>query len=149
MITRDNIIQSLIPYWTDKHYLLICDCGFAKVDRLQALYPKQVINMGIMEQGTVSIAAGMAKTGLIPIIYSIATFITQRALEQIRLDIVDNELNVKIIGNGCDDYFKDMGNCHWCKMTDVSLMNIINMPVYHSIRFNEWIESKKGGYIRV
>jgi transketolase len=103
----------------------------------------------IMEQGTVSIAAGMAKTGLIPIIYSIATFITQRALEQIRLDIVDNELNVKIIGNGCDDYFKDMGSCHWCGIMDIELLEIIGMPVYRQDKFKEWIENKKGGYIRV
>jgi len=148
MITRDNIIESLVPYFADKrYYLLILDCGFAKIDKLKELYPDRIINMGIMEQATVSIAAGMAKTGLIPIIYSIATFITQRALEQIRLDIVDNGLNVKIIGNGCDDYFKSMGSCHWCKDTDIRLMNVIGMPYYE--RFESWIESDKAGYIRV
>ena len=149
-VNRDNILDSLIPYFEDKRYiLLIGDMGFGKSDKITAMYPDRVINCGIMEQATVGIASGMAQAGLIPIIYSISAFIVLRALEQIRNDIVLRDRNVKIIGNGCGDYFKDLGSCHWIKDDDISLMQIINMPVYEGSRFEEWINSKKGGYIRV
>ena len=39
--------------------------------------------MGIMEQATVGIAAGMAMTGLVPVVYSIANFLAYRAVEQV------------------------------------------------------------------
>ena len=149
-VNRDNILDNLIPYFEDKRYLLlITDMGFSKSDKITAMYPDRVINCGIMEQATVGIASGMAQAGLIPIIYSISAFIVLRALEQIRNDIVLRDRNVKIIGNGCGDYFKGLGSCHWIKDDDISLMQIINMPVYEGSRFEEWINSKKGGYIRV
>jgi len=53
-----------------------------------------------MEQGTVGIAAGMAMTGLIPIVYSIVNFLAFRSLEQIRNDVVMQNLNVKFIATG-------------------------------------------------
>jgi len=122
--------------------------GFGKVDDIKAKYPDRVFNFGIMEQGAVGIASGMAESGLIPIVYSIATFLVYRALEQIKNDIVFRNQNVKLIGNGSGDYFKSMGSCHWCKDDDTKLMDIIGMPVYDGEHFNEWINSSEAGYIR-
>jgi len=150
MTTRDTIIDELIPHFADpKFYLLICDMGFGKVNGLKKKYPNRVINCGIAEQATVGIASGMAESGLKPIIYSIATFLVFRALEQIKNDIVDRKMNVKLIGNGSGDFFKDMGNCHWCKEDDIGLMNLIRMPIYNGKEFNEWINSRYAGYMRV
>jgi transketolase len=149
MITRDNIIDELVFYFQDKRYwLLVCDCGFAKIDKLQALYPERIINCGIMEQATIGIASGMAQAGMIPIVYSIASFIVYRALEQIRNDIVLMNRNVKIIGNGSGDFFKDLGECHWMKDNDFKLLDIIGMPIYEGKEFDKWITSRQGGYIR-
>ena len=150
MIDRNNIIENLIERFADKrYYLLICDCGFAKIDALMDKYPNRVINCGIMEQATVGIASGMAQAGLRPIIYSIASFIVYRALEQIRNDVVLMDRNVKIIGNGSGDFFKALGDCHCVREDDIKLMGVIGMPVYNGDSFDEWINSKKGGYIRV
>jgi len=150
MTTRDSILKDLIPYFNDlRYYLLVLDMGFGKVDDLKAKYPDRVFNLGIMEQGAVGIASGMAEAGLIPIVYSIATFLVFRALEQIKNDIVYRGMNVKLIGNGSGDYFKDMGDCHWCRDNDKKLMNIIGMPVYENNQFEEWINSSEAGYIRV
>ena len=150
-VSRDTILEELIPYFAkdDKYVLLICDMGFGKVDKLKEQFPDRVINCGVMEQATVGIASGMTIAGSKPIIYSIAVFIVFRALEQIRNDIVLSNRNVKIIGNGSGDYFKDLGSCHWCKNDDISLMETINMPVYSGYQFKEWIESDIYGYIRV
>jgi transketolase len=150
MIDRNNIIESMVDVFRDKkYYLLICDCGFAKVDKMTALYPERVINCGIMEQATVGIAAGMAQAGLRPVIYSIASFIVFRALEQIRDDIVLMNRNVKIIGNGAGTFFEKLGACHCTYDDDTTILKTIGLPVYGPGQFNEWIKSTKGGYIRV
>jgi transketolase len=149
-VSRNTIIDHLVPIFRDKkYYLLICDCGFAKVDKLQQIYPDRVINCGIMEQATVGIAAGMAAVGLRPIIYSIASFVVFRAFEQIRNDIVILERNVKIIGNGSGEFFRGLGECHCTHDQDKKVLETINMPVYEPDQFEEWINSRKGGYIRV
>jgi len=150
MADRNTICDKLIDRFMDeRYYLLICDCGFAKTDKLQAMYPDRVINCGIMEQATVGIAAGMAQAGLKPIIYSIASFIVFRALEQIRNDIVFMERDVKIIGNGAGDFFEQLGECHCTYDDDITVLDAIEMPVYDGDEFEEWISSKEGGYIRV
>jgi transketolase len=150
MITRETVIDNLVPYFNDpRYYLLVCDMGFGKINLLKSLYPSRIINCGIMEQATVGIASGMAESGLIPIVYSIATFLVYRALEQIKNDIVFRGMNVKLIGNGSGDFFKTMGDCHWCRDNDRKLMDIIGMPVYEGNQFDEWINSSEAGYIRV
>lgn len=149
LITRNNILDELMPYFKKdpRYYLLINDSGFGKTDEIQKSFPSRVFNFGIMEQATVGIASGMAQIGLIPIIYSIAAFLVYRSLEQIRLDIVLRNQNVKLIGNGSGDYFKFLDECHWCRDHDIKLMNIIGMPVYDGSQFKEWIDSPKGGYL--
>jgi len=102
-----------------------------------------------MEQATVGIASGMAQAGLKPIIYSIASFVVFRAFEQIRIDIVQQNRNVKIIGNGTGDFFKGLGECHCTYNEDVTVLRAIGMPVYEADQFDSWLESKEGGYIRV
>jgi transketolase len=150
MATRDSILKDLIPYFNDpRYYLLVLDMGFGKLDDLKDKYPNRVYNLGIAEQGSVGIASGMAEVGLIPIVYSIATFLVYRALEQIKNDIVFRGMNVKLIGNGSGDFFKTMGDCHWCRDNDRKLMDIIGMPVYEGNQFDEWINSSEAGYIRV
>lgn len=149
MIDRNNVLMELAPYFRKdpRYQLLVCDSGFGKMDDIKQMFPPRVFNCGIMEQATVGIASGMAQSGLIPIIYSIAAFLVYRSLEQIRIDIVMRNQNVKLIGNGSGDYFKFLDDCHWCKDDDVKLMSIIGMPVYRPEEFTKWIESKKGGYL--
>jgi len=150
MVDRNTIIDNLVATFADeRYYLLVCDCGFAKADKLTAMYPNRVINCGIMEQATVGIAAGMAQAGLKPIIYSIASFIVYRALEQLRNDVVLMDRNVKVIGNGSGDFFKGLGACHSVGNDDIRLLNIIGMQVYEGDEFDEWLSSPEGGYIRV
>ena len=131
--------------------------GFGVIDKIRKEFPKRIINCGIMEQGTVGIAAGMSMSGLIPIVYSIVNFLAFRALEQVRNDVVLQKLNVKFISTGVNDYFKFLGPSHSCGQDDVKLMNLIKMKVYNPYTdkkpFNklidEWITSKEAGYIRV
>ncbi len=156
---RKDIGDSLLPYFKkDKRlHLLVCDMGFGVVDRINKQFPGRVINCGIMEQGTVGIAAGMSMSGLVPIVYSIVNFLVYRALEQMRNDVVLQKLNVKFISTGADDYFKFLGPSHCCAQDDIKLMKLIKMKVYdpytdkkgfHKL-VKEWIADDKAGYLRI
>lgn len=61
-------------------------------------FPSQYLSIGIAEQNAASIAAGLALCGKRPILASYAAFITTRALDQIRMSICYNGLNVFIAG---------------------------------------------------
>lgn len=156
---RKDIINEILPYFRkdERYYLLVCDMGFGAIDKLKNEFPGRVINCGIMEQGTVGVAAGMSMEGLIPVVYSIVNFLVFRSFEQIRNDVLLQKLNVKFIATGVNDYFKFLGKSHCCGNEDTDLMKIINMKVYDpyssSALFSdivkEWILSEEAGYIRV
>lgn len=156
---RGEIIDALVPYFrVDKrYYLLVCDMGFGVSDKVRKEFPRRVINCGIMEQGTVGIAAGMSMSGLIPIVYSIVNFLVFRALEQIRNDVILQGFNVKFISTGCNDYFKALGASHCCAKDDIALMKLIKMKVYDPYVGNKpfgdiarrWLKDPAAGYIRV
>lgn len=157
---RKLILDSVIPYARDneKIILLVCDMGFGAIDRFKVELPDRLFNVGMMEQGTVGIAAGMAMTGLIPIVYSIANFLAFRALEQIRNDVVLQDLKVKFIATGVNNYFHFLGPSHCCGNDDKKMMKLINMDVYDPYESDsrgfeelvrEWLLSPKPGYFRV
>lgn len=157
---RKDIINTIIPYAkTDKRIvLLVCDMGFGVCDNFKKKFPKRIFNMGIMEQGTVGIAAGMAMSGFVPIVYSIVNFLVFRAIEQIRNDVVLQGLNVKFVATGVNDYFKFLGKSHCCGEDDKAIMQLIEIPVYDpydqkapafETLVHTWLHDTKAGYIRV
>jgi transketolase len=157
---RRIVVDKLVPYAEQdkKIVLLVSDMGFGVIDTFKEKLPDRVYNVGIMEQGAVGIAAGMAMTGLVPVFYSIVNFLAFRAIEQVRNDVVLQNLNVKFISTGVDNYFNALGHSHTCAQDDIKLMNLINMPVYNPYDspdtdfeklFDNWITSPKTGYLRV
>ncbi len=63
------------------------DLGFQALEPLRQVMGERFINAGIAEQNMVSVAAGLAKAGLRPWVYSIAPFLYAGAFEQIRNDV--------------------------------------------------------------
>lgn len=159
-VYRKTVINELLPLARrDKRIiLLVCDMGFGVIDSFRNELPDQVYNAGIMEQGTVGIAAGMAMTGLVPVVYSIVNFLAFRSVEQIRNDVVIQKLNVKFIATGVNDYFRFLGPSHCCDQDDKKIMEIIGMEVFDPYAGREedfkamvetWINSPTAGYLRV
>lgn len=156
---RRDIVNNLLPYFRKdkRYYLLVCDMGFGIINEFKKEFPRRIINCGIMEQSTVSIAAGMSMSGLVPVVYSIVNFLVFRSLEQIRNDVVLQKLNVKFISTGVNNYFKFLGPSHCCGQDDIALMKLIKLKVYDPYTFkkplkevvHEWINSDDAGYMRV
>lgn len=59
---------------------LAADC---RVRQFELTYPDRFIECGIAEQDMVSMAGGLARQGLLPVVNSFASFLTSRANEQI------------------------------------------------------------------
>jgi transketolase len=82
----------------DKIYLLTGDIGYLIFDDFRKKFPDRFFNVGIREQSMIGIAAGMALEGLKPYVYTITPFLIERPFEQIKLDIDQQKVNVKLIG---------------------------------------------------
>ena len=67
---------------------------------------------GVSEQNMVSVAAGLARSGLRPWTYSIAPFLYARPFEQIRNDVCFHHLPVIMVGNGGGYGYGVMGSSH-------------------------------------
>jgi len=78
-------------------------------------------NIGICEPTIVNMAAGIRKTGLIPVVHTIAPFIVERAYEQIKLDFGYQRLSGNFITVGGAFDYAQLGCSHHC-YADISLM---------------------------
>lgn len=90
--------------------------------------PGRYYNIGICEPTIVNMAAGLNKTGLIPVVHTIAPFITERAYEQIKLDLGYQMLSTNIVSVGGAFDYAQLGCSHHC-YTDVSLISHLKRGV--------------------
>ncbi len=82
----------------EKVYVLVGDIGYRVFDDFRKKHPDRFINMGICEQSLISVSAGMALEGLKPWVYTITPFLIERPFEQLKLDIDQQNVNVKLVG---------------------------------------------------
>ena len=100
------------------------DFGAPSLDRFRADRPRQFINAAISEQNMISMAAGMALAGRKPIVYSIASFLTLRALEQIKVDICVMGAKVMLLGVGAGYAYPADGPTHHAT-EDIAIMRAL------------------------
>lgn len=106
------------------------DVGYLAVEEIARTYGERFINAGIAEQNMVSLAAGLAREGHLPWVYSIAPFVAFRPYEQIRTDVCLHKLPVKLVGNGGGYGYGIMGATHHA-LEDVGAMRVLpNMRLY-------------------
>ena len=92
-------------------------------------FPQRFLDLGIAEADMVSMAAGMASTGLVPFANSFAIFLTGRCYDQIRIQVAYPSLNVKLVGSSAGLTQGPDGASHQ-SLEDVALMRALpNMAV--------------------
>jgi len=92
--------------------LLSGDIGNRMFDRFKEIAPERFFNSGIAEANMMSMAAGMALSGLRPVIYTITPFTTTRCLEQIRVGVAYHQAPVVIVGTGSGLSYAELGPTH-------------------------------------
>ena len=70
------------------------------------------MNCGVAEGNMMSVAAGMALSGMRPFVYTITPFTTTRCFEQIRVDACYHHAPVTIVGTGSGLSYAELGPTH-------------------------------------
>ena len=76
--------------------------------------PGRYYNAGILEPTMMSMGAGLARSGLYPVIHTIAPFLIERAFEQIKLDFCYHGLHGNIVTVGSAFDYAYLGCTHHC-----------------------------------
>lgn len=87
-------------------------------------YPQRYVQFGISEQNMVSVAAGMATTGVMPYVATFASFLGLLCCEQIRMDVAYTQLPVRLIGHHTGISLGFYGTSHHAT-EDISTMRAI------------------------
>ena len=109
--------------------MLSGDIGNRLFDNFKAANPDRFINCGVAEQNMTGVAAGLALSGMRPVTYTIAPFVTTRCLEQIRTDAAYHDAPIIIVAVGAGLAYAGLGPTHHA-CEDISfLRSIPNMTV--------------------
>ncbi|ANF56752.1 transketolase family protein [Halotalea alkalilenta] len=86
--------------------------GSSKLTGFRQRWPERLINVGIAEQTLVGVGAGLANAGLKPFVCAASCFLTGRALEQIKADIVYSQAQVVLCGISSGVAYGELGPTH-------------------------------------
>lgn len=113
----------------DRIMLLSGDIGNRMFDEYKINFPNRFLNCGVAEANMMSMAAGMAMCGLVPITYTITPFTTIRCLEQIKIDVCYHNVPVIIVGVGSGLSYGELGVTHH-SCDDIAFLRVLpNMTV--------------------
>jgi len=87
------------------------------------------VSVGIMEQTMVGISAGFALEGLMPVVHTIAPFLADRSLEQLKLDFGYQRLPGLFIGVGGSYDYAESGMTHHAPGDVASVSTVPGMRV--------------------
>src|SRR5947209_5288777 len=128
---RDVFCKALVGAAGNPDFVFLTgDLGFRALEPLRHTLATRFINAGVAEQNMVSVAAGLAKMGLRPWVYSIAPFLYARPFEQIRNDVCLHNLPVILVGNGGGYGYGVMGSTHHALEDYGALLTLPNLRVF-------------------
>jgi len=112
---------------TNKRILIVTSDsrGSARLTPFARALPDQIVEVGIAEQNLVGIAAGLASAGRIVFAVSPGSFLTTRALEQIKNDICYSDQPVKLIGISSGVSYGPLGSTHH-SLHDLAVLRAIH-----------------------
>jgi len=155
---RNQLSKSLVDLANEHPNLILLtgDHGYSLFDEYRDLFPSQYLNCGIAEQNMVGMAAGLARSGFLPIVYGLSAFVPLRVLEQIKIDVCHDFLPVVFLGDGAGFVYSTLGTSHQSIEDIAAVRAIPNLDIYSPADsfemkwvINRAVKQKKTSYIRI
>ena len=83
-----------------------------KLKDFKAKFPSRFVNVGIAEQNMVGVGSGLANGGMVPYVCGASSFLTARAMEQVKVDMAYSNSNVKLCGMSSGMAYGQLGATH-------------------------------------
>lgn len=97
----------------EKVVVVLGDISMFQFRHFKEKHPARFFNMGICENTLISVTAGLSAQGLHPFVHTIAPFLIDRSVEQIKLDMCYNKFGGNIVSTGASfDYAWDGATHH-------------------------------------
>jgi transketolase len=94
--------------------VLVGDISHFALQPFAKACPGRYYNVGILEPTIVSMAAGLASVGFLPVAHTIAPFLIERSFEQIKLDFCYQNIGGTLISVGSAFDYSTLGCTHHC-----------------------------------
>lgn len=113
-----------------KVVVLTGDLGHGVFEELAETVGPRFINAGVAEHNMVTVASGLAYTGLQSWIYSVAPFVTIKILEELRNDVALLNADVKIVGLGGGYDYAIAGPTHHALQDVAVMLSLPNVRIF-------------------
>ncbi|HAM74030.1 MAG TPA: 1-deoxy-D-xylulose-5-phosphate synthase [Verrucomicrobiales bacterium] len=129
---RDVLIQEFYARARKDPRLLFisADLGAESLDTFRADLPRQFIHPGICEQNMIDVAAGLASAGKTVFTYAMASFITARCYEQLKVALGAMNKPVTVVSVGVGLGYDDAGPTHYTTEDIACLRALPNIEVW-------------------
>lgn len=114
MNMRQQMVKTLeeLLAHDERLVVVLAVISYSLFNKNSSLFAERILNLGIMEQTMVSVAAGIAMEGFIPAVHSITPFLVERPFEQIKDDFCYQQLSGKFISTGASYDYSTEGMTH-------------------------------------
>jgi transketolase len=104
--------------------VVLAEIGVSGLARAMRRHPERVINVGIREQLMISVAGGLALSGMRPIAHSYTPFLVERPFEQVKLDLAHQGVGAVLVSIGASYDWPEGGRTHQAP-EDVALLSTL------------------------
>jgi transketolase len=136
--------------------VITADLGFGILDNIRNTYPDRFYNVGAAEQLMIGVGIGIAEEGLVPVCYSMSSFLLYRPFEFLRNYVNYEKVPVKLLGSGRDYDYNHDGVTHWANDDELVLSSLPNIEIHKpqdlselNTQFKDWIDSPNPAYLNL